>query len=345
MMKKTLAALAMATLLVPGVACAQGSFEYSFQSPYAGPHVLNVDMYQPIIEELKAESNGRLNLNFFYSGTMIRIEDALPSIMNGLLDFGGVNTMYQDTLFPYSTAFSMPHIARDSVQASAMFWEAYNSKPEIKAEWDNLFKVLTVWGSDRSGFFSTKGPILSTEDLQGKRVLVWSGGQVELIKAWGGSPVQVSSNETYMALQRGMGDVFFGPLPVGVAYKLMEVTTDITIFPASTIFIVNGMNWEVWNELPKDLQDLLESKFGGEAASIRSGQLLYDSTNRDLQTMVNEGCVIHTLTDAQYQAFLDADSAYNTDFWMRELARLGNPDPAGTIKWVFDLSAATPAAQ
>lgn len=332
-----------ASLLLPAPARAADVFEYNFQSTYAGPHVLNLHDYQPWIKELEAKSNGRLKLHFFMNGALVKTEEATPSIMNGNLDIGGCGPQYTDSLFPHTLAFTVPHIAADSVQSSALFWKAYEEIPEVKAEWDKVGKVLTIWGSDRSGFFCPKDPVFSPADMRGKRVLIWSGGQVDQVKAWGGIPVQVSSNDTYMALQRGMGDMFFGPLPTGVAYKLMEVSKHITIIPANSIYIANVMNWDCWNELPEDLQNLLMEGQGKEG-SIRAGALLYQYTNKDLETMKAAGCTIHTLTPEQYQAFKDADREVTMDWWNKDLKRLGVADPAMEIKRAYDMAAQIPVA-
>lgn len=334
-----------AALLVPVAASADDAYEYNFQSMYAGPHVLNTQMFQPDLEQLEKDTGGRLKVHFFMSGAITKPEEAVPGVMNGNLDMAGVVSHYQDTLFPNTHVFEVPHVTRDSVQASALYWKAYNTIPEVKAEWDKVGKVLTVWGSDRSGLFSARGPMLSPADLKGKRVLIWNGGQVDQVKAWGGIPVQVSPNDTYMALQRGMGDVFFGPLPTGVAYKLMEVAKDITVIPATTLFLVNVVNWDVWNEIPADLQQQLYDKLGGEQASLKSGQFLYDYTNKDIDTMKAAGCTIHYLSEPQYQAFKDADHDVTMAFWRDDLKRLGIKDPEAAIQKVYDMAATIPTAK
>lgn len=342
--KSVFASLALTAILAPAAHAAE-VFEYNFQSTYSGPHVLNTQMYQPAVEKLKEQSKGRLVLHYFMSGAISKPEESVPGVINGNIDIGGVVSHYQDTMFPNTHAFEVPHITRDSVQASALYWKAYNEIPEIKAEWDKVGKVLSIWGSDRSGLFSGKGAILTPTDLKGKRVLIWNGGQVDQIKSWGGIPVQVSPNDTYMALQRGMGDVFFGPLPVGVAYKLMEVAKDITVIPATTLFIVNIVNWDVWNELPADLQGMLMAELGGEENSIRSGRLLYDYTNKDIETMRTAGSTIHYLTEAQYQSFKDADREVTTNFWLNDLKRLGVADPTAAIKRAYDMAATVPSVK
>lgn len=337
--------LALTALLSPLSASAADTFEYNFQSSYAGPHVLNLHMYQPALEKIEKQTNGKLKIHYFMSGAITKSEETVPAIINGNLDMGGAGSLYQDAMMPIAHSFELPHITKDSVQASALYWKAYETIPEVKAELDKLGKILTLWGSDRSGLFSTKGPITTPADVSGKRVLVWGGGQVDQIKAWGGIPVQVTPNDTYIGLQRGMGDIFFGPLPVGVAYKLLEVAKDITVIPATTVLVFSLVNWDVWNEMPAEYQAMLMDELGGEKNSIRSGALLYEYTNKDLDTMRAAGCKIHELDPAQYKAFQDADREVTMEFWRNNLKRLRVADPDAIIKRNYDMAAATPAAK
>lgn len=338
-----LAAAALALCFVPSSAAkAADVYEYNFQSTYAGPHVLNLHLYQPWIKELEEKSGGRLKIHFFMSGALAKPEEAIPGIMNGNLDMSGISPHYSDSVMPYTQALNLPHVSPDAYHATQLYMKAYNEIPEIKAEFDKVGKVFTIWGSDRAAFFSTKGPIMSPDDLKGKRVLIWSGGQVDQIKAWGGIPVQVGTNDTYMGLQRGMGDVFFGPLPVGVAYKVMEVTKDITVIPAYASVIGNAMNHEAYAEMPADLQKIFDESTG-EQFSLDSGRLLFEYTNKDMDTMRAAGCTIHTLTPEQYQAFKDADREVLMDFWLKNLKRLGVKDPQVLIDKVYAMSAEIPA--
>lgn len=342
---RILAFLTLAVMLAPIPSMASDVFECNFQSSYAGPHVLNVELFQPAVANIHKKSDGKLNLNFFMSNAIVKASESIPAVINGSLDMAGVVSYFQDTMFPNTHILEVPYVTRDSVQASALYWKAFNEIPEIKAEWDKVGKVLTIWGSDRSGIFSTKGPIRSPADLKGKRVLIWNGGQVDQIKAWGGIPVQVTAGDTYLGLQRGMGDIFFGPLPTGVAYKLTEVAKDVTVIPATNMLLATIVNWDVWNEMKPEFQQLVMDEMGGEKASIRSGRLLFDATNKDIETMRGIGCAIHILNDAQIQAFRDADRDVINAFWNADLKRLGIADPAAAIKRVFDMAETVPAAK
>lgn len=328
----------------PAADAAPQTFEYNFQSPYAGPHVLNTEVYMPWLAEIQEKSGNRLKLNYFMNGALIRSEDLVPALMSGNLDSGGATPRHQEKLFPHTLTFMIPYIARDSVQASELYWRAYSTIPEVKAELDKVGKILTVWGSDRSGLFSTKGPILTPDDLKGKKVLIWTDSQANQVRAWGATPVPVSGLDTYRALERGTGDVFFGPLPTGVAYKLMELAKDVTILPSSTLLLFNAVSWDVWNELPPDLQQLLIDTTGHEA-SVRSGRLLYDATNKDLDAMRQAGVAVHSLTPEQQRVFGMKDYKATVDTWKKTLKGQGIADPAAEIQRAYNMARNTPRAQ
>lgn len=324
---------------------AEKTYEYNFQSMYPGPHVLNQRYYKPVFDKIKEKSGGRLVIHYFMSGGMVKPDDLAPAVMNGNLDIGSMMVSYQDALFPHALLFQLPYISPDTIHASELYWKAYQEIPEVKAELDKAGKVLTVWGSDRSCLAARDALVKTPADLKGKRVLVWNGGQVDQIKAWGGVPIQVGMNDIYMALQRGMGDVFLGPLPAIVPNKLEEVTRYISVFPASTLVLVTVMNREAWEELPKDLQDLLMDEFGGEKASRISGSMLYEDTQKGIKTIEAAGCTVYTLTDAELQQFRDADRNVVMDFWVKDLRRLGVKDPEAWIKKAYGMAQALlPAA-
>lgn len=345
-MSKSLAAVLALALFLSGAgagAAEPRTYRYNFQSAYAGPHVLNTQMYLPWLDELAEKSDNRLILDYFMNGALVRAEDIVPALMNGNLDLGGAGPDGRADQFIHTLTFMMPYIARDSVQASELYWQAYTTVPEVKAELDRVGKILTVWGSDRSGLFSTKGPILSPSDLKGKKVLIWNPSQAAQVEAWGATPVPVAALDTLRALQRGAGDVFFGPLPTGVAYKLMNAAKDVTILPASSMLMFNAVSWNVWNELPPDLRQLLVDSTGHEA-SVRSGRLLYDATNKDLETMRRAGISIHELTPVQEGAFRQAERQMTVDNWRAALKSGGSADPDAEIRRAYDMADAMPGA-
>ncbi|MBO4318408.1 MAG: TRAP transporter substrate-binding protein DctP [Mailhella sp.] len=338
---KAALSFSLAALLTAASAYAADVFEFNFQSSYRGPHAINVDVYKPWIADLEKKSEGSLILHFFNSGDLVKTAKCGEAVMQGTVDIATVGPTYQDTLFPNTLSMTQQYMYKDCVHATKALWQAYKTIPEIKAEWDNIGHVLCLWASDRYGIFSTKGPILQASDLAGKRVLIWSGSQVSQVKAWGGIPVQTTSNDSYMALQRGMGDVLICPLPAGRSYKLTEVAKDVTVFPCSVLLMGSIMNKDCYAELPDNLKALLDETGGGEAVSMHMAEVLYNSTQKDIDTMVSvDKCTIHNLTDEQYGTFKAADKDVIESYWKAELARLGIKDPEAAMARAHELAEA-----
>ncbi len=333
---------ALLTSLVGVFACTSAALaadpvEFNFMSIYTGPHIFNVETAQPWVEEMKTKSGGTVTPHFFMSGALAKPEEVVTALMNGTLDMAGASVAFDPDLFPLSLHIALPYSYDDAIHSTAIINYLYENNAEIKAEFDNVGKVLALWQSDRSALFSAKGKISSPADLKGKRVLFWNGSQVDQIKAWGGIPVQVSPNDTYVALQRGMGEVFLGPLPVGVAYKLMEVAKEITVLPAFVTSIIVWMNKDLWNSMSPDQQKLIEESVN--TWGKKTGEDLVRGSNKDMETMKAAGCKIYILTAEEYKPFRDADAPVILGFVEKEFKRMGvQKDPKEWVDYIYSVS-------
>ena len=317
--------------------------ELMFQTPYQGDHVLNSRLFKPWFKQLERESGGSLHIVFRREGELVPARNALPSLMRGRLDMAGINAQYQESIFPYTMAFTAPYLTHDSIQAGALCQRAL-ALPEVAAEWEKAGKTLFAWGSDRSGLFSTVGPVLSPAELRGKRVIIWGLSQMDQVRSWGGIPVHVSPRDTFMALERKLGDVFFVSFPTGVAYGLLELEAvrDITVLPATTVFLAFVVNHEVWNSLSARERALMEKSAAGK--SVEAGQLLYERTNQDMETMRKAGRSVHVLTPAQFQAFKAANRSLLANLWVNKLQKLGVRDAKAFLRLAQEMADQTPGA-
>lgn len=335
----------MAILMSAASALAAAKFEINYQSMYPPTHIFHEPFYKPAMERIKERTNGSLTIHLFPSGAIVKPDDLVPAIKNGNLDMGTAMLSFQSTLFPHAQAFHVPHLTTDSWQASDLFWKMYSEIPEIKAELDAIGKVITVWGADRFAFASRDKAIRTPADLKGKRVLLWTGNMVDMVKAWGGVPVQVGVNDIYMALQRGMGDVFLGPLPAIYPNKLYEVAKNITIMPSTPMVLVTFMNQKLWNSLGTENQTILMEEFGGEKASNISGELLYTGALKEIAAMEKLNCTFFSLTAEEYAMFKQADHDILQAYWNKELTRLGIQDPQMWMDKAYNMAKEIPTAQ
>ncbi len=319
LVKKFITGAFILSLLAPGIANAVTDF--NFQSVYSPIHTFNKNVMEPWKESLPEYSKDTLNVFTFAAGGLTKNPETLNAIMEGTLDMGTGGLAFNIGEFPLAAMLNIPFSTDNAIHATAYLYELYNTNEEVKNEIDKAGKLLAIWGADSSAFFSKVGPITSIEDIKGKRVLAWSGPQLDQIRSWGGIPVQVSPNDTYIALERGMGDVLLCPIPAGVANKFMEVSKDITIIPATTLSVYTWASNDLWDYLSDEEKGYLENST--KDWGVRMGQLLVESTKEDIETMKKEGCVFHELPEAELEKFKSAALASYTNYVQKEFDRLG----------------------
>ncbi len=314
--------------------------EYSVQSTGAAGHPISKFWWEPWCGEITQKSGGRVVFNFYGAGALVKAEAVPTALRNGVVDIAGIMAQNSFAMLPYSQALALPFLAQDAAQACVLYSKMYETLPEMRAEIDKNYKLLWVMGSDRFAFISTNGLIKTPGDLKGRRVLVWSAGQIDEVKAWGGIPQQISMHETYMALQRGLGEVAYVAAPSIEAHKLSEVAGYITIIPSHSLPMLIAMNWESWRSLPPDVQRVVEESTG-PALSKRVGEFLVSLTDADLDKIRNNGGQVHVLSMAEQQNFKQAAAEANRKYWLEALSRNGVENPAAYIKKVERLAAET----
>ncbi len=335
-LKSKIFASILALAFVPSLALA-APIEFNFQSPYPGPHVFNVKTAQPWANSLEKVSNGKLKAHYFMGDGIVKMNDAAHAIIAGTLDMGPATTNFIPDITPISANMDIPFTSDDAMHATTFYNKLYAENKEVQDEIAKVGKFIAMWGSDRAAFFSTTGPILSPEDLKGKRVLVWFGKQVAQVQAWGGIPVQIPTSDTYLGLQRGMGEVFLGPLPVGVSMKIMEVTKHVTPISAISTSAVITMSWDLWNDLSAEEQKIITDTT--KDWGVKTGKDLVETTNKDIETMKKAGLNFHDLSATELNKFKELDKVVTMKFIADAFKRYGvKKDATQWVNYLYKLS-------
>ncbi len=322
--------------LMPSIALA-ASVDFNYQSVYTGPHVFNTETAQPWAKNLEKTSGGELIAHYFMASSLIKENDAVHALIAGTLDMASNGVMFTPDLAPITANSALSFTSSDAIHATKFINKLYNDNKEIQDELAKIGKILNMWAADRAGFFSTVGPITSTNDLKGKRVLVWNGKQIAQVQAWGGIPVQVVPSDTYLGLQRGMGEIFMGPLPVGVAYKIMEVAKDVTPIAVAATPIFTWVSWDLWNDMtPKQQQILVDTT---KDWGTKTGTDLVNSTNRDIETMKKAGVKFHEISASELAKFRDLDKPVAVQFVAEDFKRYNvKKDATQWTNYLYKLS-------
>lgn len=122
----------------------------------------------------------------------------------------------------------------------------------IQAQFRKFNMQMLGWAAYGTTEFYAKRPIVTPADMKGMRMRAFGVDTSQLLKAVGASPVSMSSQEMFQAVQRGVIDGFItGPTSV-YARKLYEGVQHGTTLDINYLSFLAAANLEWLNALPAD---------------------------------------------------------------------------------------------
>lgn len=329
---------AILTLTTATVSMAEEYLELSYSHVMNSNHPASkgIAEWAAGVEE---KSSGQIVIHVYDNSSLMKTQEYIPAMKAGGLDMGA---MYASSLFmdmPHLATHSLPFVANDARDASRLYWQMLQL-PEAQAEIGKFGIIITGWSSDRSCLASIKNPILKPSDLKGKRVLVWNGPYAEEVRVWGGIPVLVTPQDTYIALQRGMGEVLYGQIPMVPSLKLQELVKHLTIMPSQNnamAVVLSKKTAELMS--PELVQVILDA--GGQKESERLANITYEASERDLTLLKEAGVQVHELSPTDLEEFKKLSISVLKPFWLDVLTKAGEPNGEAWIEKIYAMSEQT----
>ena len=235
----------------------QAEFTYKYANNLPDTHPMNVRARE-MAASIKAETNGRFDLQIFPSSQLGSDTDTLSQVRSGGVEFFTLSGLILSTLVPAASINGMGFAFPDyDAVWKAMDGElgAYVRGQIVKANlavmekiWDNGFRQTTT---------STK-PINSPEDFRGLKIRVppsplWTS----MFKAFEAAPTSINFNEVYSSLQTKVVEGQENPLAIIATAKLYEVQK----FCSLTNHMWDGFwflaNRRAWERLPEDVRTIV----------------------------------------------------------------------------------------
>ncbi|VAW70355.1 TRAP-type C4-dicarboxylate transport system, periplasmic component [hydrothermal vent metagenome] len=223
-------------------------------------------------DELKAKSNGRLQLKIYPGGVMGDEPDVLRKIRSQQLH-GAFFTGYGiGRIYPPARVLEMPFLFKNTDESDFV---RNKIMPDIEKGFSEKGFELLGWPEVGFLHFFSKQPINSLEELKTRHIWLWQGDPMgeAFSEAAGVSPVPLSIMDVYTQLsaQHGSIDTVYNS-PFGAL--AMQWHTKLKY--ASNVPLTNAIGGLVvshrfYNKLPEDLKQLLKS----------SGATTADKINRD----------------------------------------------------------------
>jgi tripartite ATP-independent transporter DctP family solute receptor len=261
-------------------------------------------------EKIKADSNGRVELQLFPNSMLGGDAAMLGQLRSGAINFLTYLDGSLATVVPVSAISNIGFAFKNYVEVFAAMDGPLGAlvRGEITKAgihvfdhiWDNGFRQIT----------SSKSPIVTPDDLNGLKIRVpTSPIEIALFKAFGAAPTPMAFAEVYTALQTHVVDAQENPLTIIEPSKVYEVQKYLSL----TSHVWTGFwflaNADLWTALPKDVRDIVERNIEGAVMNQRKASAAANSSLLD--KLKTEGMVVNTPDHGPFKAKLKTAGFYS----------------------------------
>ena len=251
-------ALGSMAVAAPWVARAQSAeFTYKYANNLPVAHPMN-QRAKEMADAIKAETNGRVEIQLFPSNQLGSDTDMLSQLRSGGIEFFTLSGLILSTLVPVASINGIGFAFPDYPAVwKAMDGELgqYVRNQIAKA---NLVAMEKIWDNGFRQTTSSTKPIQGPEDLKGFKIRVpvsplWTS----MYKAFDSAPASINFSEVYTALQTKVVDGQENPLAIIATAKLYEVQKYCSL----TNHMWDGFwflaNRRAWERLPETLRTVV----------------------------------------------------------------------------------------
>ena len=229
------------------------TLRYSHFAPESHPMTKAVS--KPWVEMVEKESNGKIKVQAYLGGVLHSAKDGFKAAVNDITDLTPAYTMYQAGSFNLPHVLDLPFAFPNSMVAVKVAEELYPKY--FKKEFEAMGVYLANYNANGAYNLFLKKPVATLEDLKGMKIRAAGGMPSKIIKALGAVPVAVPAPEAYNAFQRGVVDGVAFYDTGAIAYRVHELTTNLTEVKMNTPANSWAFNRKTFDSYPPEVRRFL----------------------------------------------------------------------------------------
>jgi tripartite ATP-independent transporter DctP family solute receptor len=245
MKRLSLAALALGATLAAGAHAQTVTIRWGDVVPATHP---SVQMIERIAADVKAKSNGRIQIQAFPAGQLGGSRDMIDAVANGAQQIVTEGAANFGAWVPSISVVEAPYVWRDA----AHLQKAMNGPIGQKFN-DTLVKArgMRILGTTYYGtrhITTTNKEVKSPADMAGFKLRVPENDVFKaMAEAWGAKPTPMNFGELYLALKQNVVDGQENPLPTIKSGKFDEVQKYLVLsghIITPRLVVVNEAFWQ-----------------------------------------------------------------------------------------------------
>lgn len=254
------------------------------------------------VERVKEKTNGRVEIEVFYSNQLAGQSESLDALARGTIDLQIITPAAWADKIPEGNWASLPFAWKSEEELFHLIRETEFGPLYEEALGNYGVKPLHYYYAASAGYLSNS-PITKPEDMKGLVVNAVGTLKGNFYKEMGAGTASIPFSDYYEGLLRGTIDAVSFPYYAMESMKLSEVVKYVTtpgeVSPAISLIAISH---KTWDKLPKDLQDLvMESALEIEKETIPASKAYTES---GLNYAKETGLEIVEMTDEGYTEFV-----------------------------------------
>ena len=167
------------------------------------PHIPPMKMMQEWARTVEEQSDGQVKFSFYFSGSLVKMEDTFRAIQTGLADIGWWNIGNVKGLTPLNEYISLPFLGfKDLPTLYRVYKDMQSTTPELQAEFKGL-KLIYAYAMPPQQLHTVNKPVRLPDDIRGMKILADANltdflGTVDAVTVAKGPP------DWYMSIQKGL---------------------------------------------------------------------------------------------------------------------------------------------
>ena len=248
---------ALALSLAGSAAAQEFSLRFQSSDPAGNP---NFELKQQWADRVETMSDGRLSVEILPVDSIVQYNETLDAVAAGVIEGQVTDTSYFTGKDPAFGLIANPVGAWSDPMQMLRFFNFGGGK-ELMNELYEPYGLHFI-GASATGLeaFVSKVPLDGVDDLEGLKMRAPEGLVQQVFDAAGASPVNLPGSEVFTSLDKGVIEAAdYTVFSTNQEQGLNEIAPH-PVYPGfhSLPLLEVSMNKEMWEEMPEDLQTILE---------------------------------------------------------------------------------------
>ncbi|MDD4367257.1 MAG: TRAP transporter substrate-binding protein DctP [Eubacteriales bacterium] len=279
-------------------------------------HSASTTAYAKALDEWAAEmsekSDGRLNIDISYGGTIATAENTVDVTIDGGADLCWSTVPLNNSKFKYINVFScFGEDITNSMSATKALVDLVKNNKDIAGEYEKLgLKLVGIHALTPNALCSVDKKFQSTEDFNGVSVMAISSANIAVLEGLGAAPQGIVTTDLYENFSKNVSDASLVDASLYESTSSYEQVNYWCTYNFSTCVSFIAMNQGVYDSLPSDLREIIDSSF--DDLSYSCAEYVNSNFQKFVGKIRESGIEMYDISD---NLLVDVEDLINTEVY------------------------------